>query len=191
VVDTFTTHAIAAGDAIVFEVSCSTTLAAPTALSVSAPGWTFAQIGALSGSVAAQRYIASFGAIAPDTANVSITVTWTTASCDIGRTEIGDEFANADPTGGTVTFDGHTEATGTGNCQATVTTGHDRDAVWGACISAGAVSGVGPGFTKTGDDGTGNWSEYRLTTDPGGTAEAVTFTNTTAYALAAMTIKPR
>jgi hypothetical protein len=54
------------------------------------------------------------------------------------------------------------------------------------------LTGVGPGFTKTGDDQMGDWSEYKITSDPAGTQESATFDNTAGanFAITAVAIKP-
>jgi len=188
--DKFNAHAVAAGDAIVLEVGCSANTQ-PTGVTVTAPGWTFTQLSSLVGTTAIQRYAASFGAIAPNTSPIDVTVTWNVSNCDIGRTELGDELAFNDPTGGTTTFDGHVEATGMGDCTATLLTSHADDALWVACVSSASLTAPLPEFVKSDDDGAGDWAGYRLARDPAGTAEPVGFTNgTNSFALVAVSIKP-
>ena len=55
------------------------------------------------------------------------------------------------------------------------------------------VTSTGAGFTKSADDGHGDWSEYKLTTDPAGTPEGVLFQTSTGmddYVVTAVAIKP-
>ena len=132
-----------------------------TGVTLAAPGWTFTQVGPFTGSITNTDYAASFGAIAPNTTTTTFDVSWAgNPHCDFVN-EIGDEFANADATGGTTTFDAHDEALGaTGNCRATLTPGSAGHMVWAAC--SGKVSTVGTGCTKGADDGNDDWTEYRL-----------------------------
>ena len=166
--DTFTAAAGAAGDTIVILVACSDATA-PTSVTLTAPGWTFALLDALAGSPTTQLYVASFHAAAPDTANATFTVTWSGSTCQVGKAELGDEFANV------AAIDAHTIGGGNGACSAQLATGHANDAIWGACFDATSITAVGPGYTKGADNGGGDWSEYKLTADPAGTIEQVTF----------------
>jgi hypothetical protein len=188
---TFQSAASAAGDAIVLEVFCQNTTA-PTGVTLSAPGWTFTQLGALVGSTANLYWGTSFGAIAPNTASATFTATWTApASCSY-LDALGDEFAGADPTGGVATFDAHAEASSVGNCATSVTTKAANEAVWAAC-SVGMATGPGATYTKSADDGDGDWSEYKLTSDAANSIEAVEFVTTTGtapYVVAVVTIHP-
>jgi hypothetical protein len=74
-----------------------------------------------------------------------------------------------------------------------VVTGHTGDAIWAACMSSGSLLDVGPGYTKASDDLGGDYTEYKLTTDPAGTHEPVVFINggTDDFTIAAVAIKPR
>src|SRR5690349_14959982 len=99
---TFTASANAANEAVVIGVNCVSSTAATT-VSLTAPGWTFTQLGNIAFSGASSA--AAFGAISPDTTSATFTVTWTGAgSCTFHR-EMGDEFAGTDTTGGTTTCD--------------------------------------------------------------------------------------
>jgi hypothetical protein len=189
-VDTFMANAQQRGNAVVLLVACAGSTV-PTAVSVSAAGWSFAPLGPITGT--AGEWAASFGAIAPDVEPTLFTVSWTGSDCDGARAELGDEFTNTDPAGGTVTFDMHTEAAGSGTAMAIVTTGNTDEAVWGACVSSGTLTDVGAGYTKGADNSTGDWSEYRITADAAGTREQVMFRNASvnAYVLTTVTIKPR
>ncbi len=187
-IDQFQAAAARAGDAIVVHVYC-TSNSAPTGVTLVAPNWTFTEVGSFSGSMTDTDYIASFAAIAQDTTTATFDVSWAgNPHCNFVD-ELGDEFANADATGGTTTFDAHDEALGaTGDCGATLTPGRAGDMVWAAC--SGQVSMVGMGYMKGADDGNTDWTEYRLA---GGTgAQQVSFTNAgTSWAMTAVAIKPR
>ena len=189
-VDNFVANAQQRGNAVVLLVACAGSTM-PTAVSVSAPGWSFDPLGPITGT--AGEWAASFGAIAPDAAPALIAVSWIGSNCDGARAELGDEFTNTDPAGGAATFDMHTEAAGSGTAMAIVTTGNPDDAVWGACVSSGTLTDVGAGYMKGADNTTGDWSEYRITADAAGTREQVTFRNASAngYVLTTVTIKPR
>ena len=185
--DQFQAAAAHAGDAIVVHLYCTSNIAA-TGATLTAPGWTFTPIGPFSGSVSDTDYVASFGALSPDTATATFSVAWTgNPHCDFVD-ELGDEFANVDPTGGTTTFDAHDETLGaTGDCQTTLTPGSAGDMVWAAC--SGQVSALGAGYTKGADDGNTDWSEYRLAGGAG--AQQVSFTSAgTSWVMTAVAIKP-
>jgi hypothetical protein len=168
--DQFTAQAQRAGDAIVLHVHCQ--VATPTAVSVSAPGWTIIQVGPLTG-IANQRWVASFGAFAPDVASATFTVDWGTTCANL--TVLGDEFAGV--AAGPNAFDGHVEHIGAGDCASTLTTNGAGDAIWAACSSGGTLSGISAGYAKGVDDGHDDWSAYRVSADPANSTESVTFTN--------------
>jgi hypothetical protein len=64
--------------------------------------------------------------------------------------------------------------------------------VWAAAYSGMALTAVGSGYTKAADDGNGDWSEYKLTADPAGTTEPVTFSSPAQpWLLGVVTLKPR
>jgi hypothetical protein len=123
---------------------------------------------------------------------VTVSVTWSGSNCNSSKNHVGDEFGMADPRGGTMTFDAVAATEGTGDCMGTITTAHANDAVWAACNSNQAVTAVGAGFTKGADDRAGDWSEYKLTTDPVGTVQSVRFANASVgYVLSMVTLAPR
>ncbi len=185
-----TGQASTSGDAVAFLIACGGVPNPPTAFEVTAPGWTFTQSASF-GSPTIWGVVLS--GIAPDTQAVNITATWSPA-CINGITMIGDDFTGNDPAGGTTTFDGHVETSGTGTC---IGTGHGvgrrRAVVWAACASSDPITGIGSGFTQGTTDGAGDFTEFKLTSDPAGTPETTTFVNSTAdnYVLSAVTIRPR
>jgi len=188
--ESFPLQAMHAGDAIVMMVGCAGSNA-PTGVVLSAPGWVFTPLSPLTLESQAQIAGASFGAIAPDTAQATVSLSWTAANCNRGKSALADEFGGTDPTGGTTTFDAHAQAMGGGNCTTSVTTGAAGDAVWGACYAGTMVSAAGPGYTMGASDGIGDFTEYKLTADPAGTAESVTFTNPNGYVVVAVSLRSR
>jgi hypothetical protein len=176
-------QAMAVNDLVIFHVDCGSG-GTPTVVTVTAPGWTFTQIAPTFGGPLG-LWTAVFVGYAPDTAPTTITAQWTGLTCTGDNEILGDEFANAD-------VDAHAETTGTGDCVATVASSHANDAVWAACASGAQLAALGTGYTLGADDGTGDWSEYKLTTDPAGTNYTVTFANGgAANAMTAATLQPR
>lgn len=188
--EVFSVTAAHAGDALVFAFSCEAA-AVPSMASVTAPGWTITALGPITGSVATGYWVGSVGTIAPDTMPATFTVTWLVIGDCTTQIVLGDELTNTDPTGGTTTFDAHNEVASTGICSATVITGNDDDAVWASCNTRLGVTATGPGYTKASDDGIGDWTAYKITSDPGGTAETATFTTTGLFVETVVSIKPR
>ncbi len=167
--DSFPAQARHQGDAVLVFAGCDSP--GVTAVTMSAPGWTFQPLTQLIGSPSAWGEV--FAAIAPDTATTTVDVAWTGSPC-IDIVEIGDELGGAEPSGGTATFDAEAGEPGT-DCTLTIATGHDDDAIWAACYGASSVTATGPGFQKGTDDGHGDWSEYAITSDAARTVESVSF----------------
>jgi hypothetical protein len=188
--DTVTLQATNAGDALVFLVACAGSQT-PTGVTIAAPNWAFTPLSPLTLNTVGQVYAASFGAIAPDTAAVTLTINWASSNCNRGQSTLADELTNVDPTGSTTTFDAHEQASGAGDCTTSVTTGNANDAVWAGCYAATSVTAPGAGYTKSAADTVGDFAEYKLTTDPAGTVETPTFTNPNGFVISAVTIKPR
>jgi hypothetical protein len=189
--DVFTGRAQAAGDAVLLQVSCGATTA-PSDVAIDAPGWPFVLLGPLTSS--ASQSSATFAAIAPDPDLVSIMVIWSGGSgCDFSTNDLGDEFAMADPAGGTTTFDNSNMVAGTGNCTGSVVTGHADDAVWAACNTAGNMTDPGDGFSPATADDAGDLSEFKITDDGANHSELVQFSNPSGreYVLSMVTLKPQ
>ena len=186
--ESFALQAATAGDAIAIMVACSGAQQ-PTGVTLTAPGWTFTPLSPVTIDMPAQIAGASFGAIAPDTAAATATVTWTAANCNRGKSELADEFAGVDPTGGTFTFDATGAASGTGNCITSVTPQNPGDAVWAACYAATALTAAGSGFTPGASDGIGDFAEYTFASTAGASSP-VTFDNTDGFVVVALTLKP-
>jgi hypothetical protein len=187
--DSFPIAASSAGDAVVLMVGCSG-LAPPT-ISVGAPGWTFEQFGVVAGSPSSRHYASVFGAIAPDTSKVMMTIDIANG-CGESLIALGDEFANTDPTGGPTTFEQVAQTSGSTNtCVTMLTASSARDAIWAACYGSGAVTGPGHGYTLSATNGLGDSAEYKLTTDPTGTVQGVDFVTTSLeFVVIAVAIKP-
>ena len=192
---TFTASANAPNEAVVVGVNCASSSAA-TSVSLTAPGWTFTQLGNIGFSGASSAAV--FGAISPNTTSATFTVTWTGAgNCTFHR-EMGDEFSGTDTTGGTTTFDCVTTCSGgsnnahstNGSCSVGVTTGSANEAVWGVCWPNNSVTAIGSGYSPGANDSQGDQAEYKLTGDAAGTLETVNFTSTTTFNALAVTIKP-
>jgi hypothetical protein len=187
----FTAQARAPGNAVVLQVSCAGN-AVPTAVAVTASGWSFTQLGPIVASAMSPQRSATFAAIAPDTIATAVSVRWTGSNCAAGTNDLGDEFSMTDPAGGQITFDNARTVMGVGDCAGTIATMHAGDAVWAACNSDASVNAVGPGFIKAGDDAVGDWTEYKITDDPAGTMEQVVFLNDDVpFVLSMVTLKPR
>jgi len=188
--DTFTVQAHAAGNAIVMQVGCAAN-ATPTAVAVTAPGWTWTQMGPILANTASTERAAIVVAIAPDANPVQLTIKWTGSTCNSSVNDLGDEFAMTDPAGGAITFDSAVQMQGQGTCTGMITTGHDSDVVWAACDTSNSVSSVGSGYTKSADDSAGDWSQYKVTTDPAGTVETPSFANANnGFVVSMVTLKP-
>jgi len=183
--DVFAIQADAPGDFIAMQVGCGDSNMAPSNVSVTAPGWQFNQaspVGAFN-----QVYAATYYAFAPNSQSASVTVIWST-DCDIGKSVLADEFATQ---AGSAAFDGVSQPGTTGNCNGTITMQHDGNAVWAACFSRAAVSGIGAGFSPGADNGGGDRAEYKLSTAGAGSNEDVTFPNASDYMLSIIAIRSR
>jgi hypothetical protein len=189
---TFNLQAANAGDAVVVLFACAGSQM-PISGALAGGAWSFSPVTAVYGSAGNQLWGQTFGAIAPDTSPVTITATWTAANCNRGLSVLGDELTGVDPGGGAITFDADAEMVGAvGPVTGSVITAHAGDTVWAAAYSGMALTAVGSGYTKAADDGNGDWSEYKLTADPAGTTEPVTFSSPAQpWLLGVVTLKPR
>jgi hypothetical protein len=182
-VATFTAQAQHAGDTVLLATTCQT--GTPSAVSVTAPGWTVSQVGPITGA-GGNRWVASFAATVPDTAGATFTVTWTSPTTCFLANELGDEFASST---GVVAVDAHAETFTGKTPQAMLTTVSAGDLLWGACSSGGTLLATGAGYTKGADDGNDDWTEYEPTSDAAGTVEVVDFQSSGAvYALVAIAL---
>jgi hypothetical protein len=193
---TFNYTPVGTSDAVVILIGCRSP--GVTSMSLTAPGWTFAAISGLVGPSGHFDFISTFGAITPNTAPVTWTVTLTggNGNCTSNDTTVlVDEFSGSDLTGGTTTFEAHNESLDTSGgtiCTgAAVTPASNNDAIWYGCFDN--VTGVNNGYVKGQDDATGDWSEYKILSGGSGVAQNPGFvTNPSffSFGLGGVAIKP-
>lgn len=187
--DAFSIQADAAGDFIAMQVGCGDSNTAPTNILVTTSGsaWQFTKTGPLGGYN--QVFAATYYAVAPDTQPTNVSVVWSTADCDIGKSVLADEFAT--PAGGSA-YDGANQPGGNGNCQGGLVQNHDGNALWAACFSRGSVSGIGSSFLPGADNGGGDRAEYKLVTPGGvGSSEEADFPNASDFMLSMIAIRAK
>jgi hypothetical protein len=116
----------------------------------------------------------------------TFTLSWGGTACANSSSELADEFAN---TSGAEAVE---QTSGTGDCVATLVTGHADDAVWAACFSTASIASIGSGYTPASNDGDGDASEYLVTDAAAGTTEMPTFGNAgNQYTMVAVALQPR
>jgi hypothetical protein len=184
--DSFAAQAHAANNVFLIYVSC---VASPNAstFSVTAPGWTIMPLSAIVAPASGVWSAQLFGAIAPDTAPVTFSLGYGGVFCSGSSGIIADELT------GVAVIDAAVQTIGVDDCIATLTTNRTGDLVWGTCFSATSLVGTGTGYTVGSNDNDGDLSEYRVTADPSGTLETVTFLNPPGedFTLAAVALAPR
>ena len=186
---------VGTSNAVVVLVGCRSP--GVTGMSLTASGWTFTPISGLVGPSGFFDFISTFGAITPNTAAATFTVTLTGGNGDCtgnDTTVMVDEFSGSDITGGTTTFDAHNESLDPapgGICTgAPVTPANNNDAIWYACFDN--VTGVTGGYTKGQDDTTGDWTEYKILSGGLGVVQNpgfITNPNFSSFALGGVSIK--
>ena len=165
-------------------------------MTLTAPGWTFTPISGLVGPSGISDFMTTFGAIVPNTAPVtfSITLTGGNGTCSNDAAILVDEFSGNDTTGGATTFDAHNESMDntvtTGVCTgAPVIPANNNDAIWYACYDN--VNAVSSGYTKGQDDLNGDWTEYKILSGGQGVVQNPSFVTTSnTFALGGVSIKP-
>ena len=174
-----------AGRQYIFSSECYDTTGTPASVGFAATGWSFTSVHALAGN-ANTGFIATVRAYAPNNTAVVVTATWS-QSCTF-RGIFYDEFSGGDPTN--FIDQAPVVATGTtGSCTQSVTPGVANSMLWSFC--ADSVTAVGAGFTAGQNDGSGDWTEYKLLSGGSGVAQTVNFTGTTGYWVqATISIKP-
>jgi hypothetical protein len=94
----FTYTATGTGNGVLVYISCADNAGTPSAVSLTATGWSFTQVGTIIGSTTA-GFGALFKAYAPNTTAATLTQTWTATNCGAaGATFINDlvdEWARA------------------------------------------------------------------------------------------------
>ncbi len=97
---TFTATPALAGDAITFHVGCASATANPTAVAITASGWTITELGSVSNYTGTSFSTGQFGAISTSTQPATFTITWTsTGTCGGFIAWIANEY-----TGNALTF---------------------------------------------------------------------------------------
>src|SRR5919201_1244173 len=111
---TFSFTATNANDGVLIAVGCGSNASTPSAISLSATGWTFTQIGGIVGSTTA-GFEAAFKAYSPNTSATTVTMTWTVSgsSCSGFMNDLVDEFSGEDLTS---FVDASNSGTGSGSC---------------------------------------------------------------------------
>lgn len=168
--DSFTAQANT-GDTVLLFVGCQAANA-PTTYDVSAPGWTFVTLVPSFGSTTNMYFGQVFIANAPNNAVATVSVQVVGTSC-VDLVELGDEFSVDQGPLGASSLLGENGSGAT--CQGMVNTSSDGEAVWAACHAAQDITAVGAGYTKGADDANGDWSEFKLTSDPANTPESTAF----------------
>jgi uncharacterized repeat protein (TIGR01451 family) len=194
---TFSYTPVGTGNALVILIGCRSP--GITSMSLTAPGWSFAPISGLVGPSGFFDFISTFGAITPNAAPVTFSVTLTggNGNCSSNDTTVlADEFSGNDITGGTTTFDAHNESldpAAGGICTgAPITPANNNDAIWYACFDN--VTGVSGGYTKGQDDAIGDWSEYKTLSGGLGVAQNpgfVTNPSFSSFGLGGVSIKAK
>jgi hypothetical protein len=176
--DSFTIKAQSTMDTIVLHIVCGGGNALPTGASVTAPGWAFTQASNITTNTTIKLSTTSFFALAPNTNPVTVTVSWAITNCKTGVSEVADEFARFPP--GPLIVEARQQAVTTATCaDAMLATGRADETLWAACFAqSGAVTAVSGAFTRSAATPlTGpHWAAYKVTTDPAGTSEPVSFT---------------
>jgi hypothetical protein len=173
---TFNAAAAQAGDLIVMQISCNGSISPP---SITAPGWTFTEVGARASSAVKRISTDAFAAIAPDTATATFSATLGNG-CDLQI--LSEEFANV-AAGSISAVDAIANAVGT--CATTVTTARADDTIWLGCAGASAGSPTS-GYTLI-----NGFEEYRVTTDPAGTLESPSLSGGSTAMVTVMAIAPQ
>ena len=188
--DSFTANAMFAGDVIAISVTCATAGLDPSSVIVDAAGWQFSALDTPTG--ASPYFSSQLVAIAPNTTPATVTVTWAGTNCELGKTELADEFANVYTAGGVGgVYSAGNKYAGTGNCATSFTTVIPAETVWAACLSTGGVTAVPTGYTRGADNGAGDWSAFRITTDAAGAQQQPSFPASGAFLIDVIELRPR
>lgn len=173
----------AAGNLVMISVSCAAA-SAPSAVVLTGTGWTWTQLGSITGS-ATSGFMAVFWAFAPNTTSVTFTQTWTIASCGGFLNNLIDEFHGTNPT---TPIDNSILTTNTtGGCLGTITPVANNTMLWSACNDS--VTAVGSGFTAGANDTQQDWAQYKQLSGGGGASQSIAFASTGAFTQAGVSIK--
>jgi len=180
--DSFSIQVAKAGDLVLLFTGCETAQASASA-SIVVAGWNVMPLTDASGG-ASGRFVGAFYAIAPDTNASFASVSWNVSGCS-DLIVFAEDFRSDT---GTIAIDGQSATIANGSCDALYTLQHTGAAVWVGCHPTMFINDVATGWTKGADDGTGDWAEYKLTTDPAGTQEHASFAVSGDYAASAVGI---
>lgn len=185
---TFAYTPVSAGNIILFWVVMVPQATSPTTCSLTASGWVFSQIGGIVDGGVSAGCAAMFWAIAPDTTQATITMTWN-QNTNSWFNALIDEFSGSDTIN---PIAGSNSATGTGTPTVRVTSTVNDCMIWVPCndsvTAVGSIGGITA--TKGADDTQSDWSEYRLLTGSLGIAQGCTVTGSASYAIGAVAISP-
>jgi hypothetical protein len=186
---TFTYTPNATGGQILFGMTCAATGGTPSAVSLTASGWTTTQIGGIDGTTtSAIGFSSLFRAYALNTSATTFTVTWTVAgsSCSGFMNDVIDEFSGGDATN---FVDNNMVGHNTTGCAGSITPVANDTGVWFFCSDS--VTAVAGGYTKGGDDlSPGGWGEWKILTGGAGVSQASNWTTSGNYLIVGATIKP-
>lgn len=177
------------GNAVLVFVTCAATSGTVTAVSLTASGWTFTQVGGISGNTS-NGFAAVFRAYAPNTSAATLTQSWTASggTCGNFMNDLVGEFSGTDLTN---FVDGNNAATGSGTPTVSVTPTGNNDLIWAAADDTVTAVGniAGSAATKGADDTNGDWSESRLISGGAGSPQSSAFTGSGGYTIFAIAIK--
>ena len=189
---TFTFTATTTNDAVLILVGCSGS-ATETTISLSATGWTFTQVGSITGSTGSSGWAAAFKAYAPNTSAATITQTWSN-SCQTGAAtfinDLIDEFSGMDGTN-FVDVNNSATANSTTSCNnVSVTPSVDNDGLWAACNDNQTAAAAG--WTKGADDTQSDIAVYKILSGGSGASQSPGFSSSTgtSYVTFLVGIKP-
>jgi hypothetical protein len=144
-------------------------------------------VGSINGSAA--NWTALFKEYSPNTSQATITASWTVSGgCSNGGpffNDLVDEWSGVDQSN---FVDASNSGNGSGSCSLNVTPAAANDGIDGFCNDT--VTGVGNGYTAGANDGSGDWSEYRVLSASSGVAQTVSFTGGGTWEEFAVAVKP-
>jgi len=188
----FSYTASATGNAVFFLINwgANQTVTSP-AVTLSATGWTLTQIGGLVNGGVAAGYVTFWWGFAPNTSATTFhaVATGTTSATGAFWAAIVDEFSGTDNSN---PVDNSNQGTGSGTPTVSITPVASNCGILVATTdSVTAVGAIGgTTATKGGDDGSADWSEYRILTGGAGVAQSCTFTGSGSYSIGVVSVKP-
>lgn len=181
---TFSYTPTATNDGVLFALECSIGIPPSVGpfVTLTAPGWSITQVGSVVSDGVTPSAI--FRAYAPNTSAATFTEIWSlgTGACT-GLSDLIDEWSGMDSTN----FIDNT-ASILSSCSLMITPVANNTGLYGLCIDS--VTGTGAGFSKGTDDTFGDWTEYKILSGGGGSAQMVNFMSSAEDLAIAITIKP-